>query len=171
VNDVIVGSSGGNISVKYTDANGCVSPITSLAVELDSDADGIFDSADLDDDNDGILDTIENEACSPSSASCDTDGDGLPNNLDLDSDGDGITDARESNGIDVDGNGRIDGAVDANGVPTSSNGGVTPPDTDGDGKKIHTIQIVMQMAFLIVLKKELMQIVLWIQMAMVHQII
>jgi gliding motility-associated-like protein len=135
VNDVIIGSSAGNITVKYTDANGCVSPITSLTVELDSDGDGIFDSADLDDDNDGILDTIENAACSTPSASCDTDGDGLPNNLDLDSDGDGITDARESNGIDLDGNGRVDGAVDANGVPTTSNGGVTPADTDGDGKK------------------------------------
>ncbi|MCX6331666.1 MAG: hypothetical protein NTZ82_03420, partial [Bacteroidetes bacterium] len=135
VNDVIVGTSGGNITVKYTDANGCVSPITTLNVDLDSDGDGIFDGADLDDDNDGILDTIENAACIPSSTTCDSDGDGVPNNLDLDSDGDGITDARESNGIDLDGNGRIDGAVDANGVPASSNGGVTPPDTDGDGKK------------------------------------
>ena len=40
----------------------------------------------------------------------------------------------ESNGIDLDGNGRVDGAVDANGIPASSNGGVTPADTDGDGK-------------------------------------
>ena len=27
----------------------------------------------------------------------------------------------------------MDGAVDSNGVPTSANGGVTPPNTDGTG--------------------------------------
>jgi gliding motility-associated-like protein len=100
---------------------------------LDSDNDGVPDSTDFDDDNDGILDTVENAACAPASPNCDTDGDGIPNNLDPDSDNDGITDVRESNGTDVDGDGIVDGAVDANGVPSSANGGVTPPNTDGTG--------------------------------------
>jgi CshA-type fibril repeat protein len=100
---------------------------------LDSDNDGVPDSTDFDDDNDGILDGVEDAACSPTAATCDTDSDGIPNNLDPDSDNDGITDVRESNGTDVDGDGIVDGAVDANGVPTSANGGVTPPNTDGTG--------------------------------------
>jgi gliding motility-associated-like protein len=99
----------------------------------DSDGDGILDANDLDDDNDGILDTVENAACTPSSATCDTDGDGIINSLDLDSDNDGITDAKESNGTDANGDGRIDGAVDSDGIPVSANGGLTPPDTDTDG--------------------------------------
>jgi gliding motility-associated-like protein len=100
---------------------------------LDSDNDGVPDSTDFDDDNDGILDSVEDAACSPSAATCDTDSDGIPNNLDPDSDNDGITDVRESNGTDADGDGLVDGSVDANGVPTSANGGVTPPNTDGTG--------------------------------------
>ncbi len=64
----------------------------------------------------------------------DTDGDGIPNRLDSDSDNDGISDVREAKGTDTDGDGRVDGGVDANGVPLSTNGGLTPPDTDGDGK-------------------------------------
>ena len=99
----------------------------------DSDGDGILDVNDLDDDNDGILDTVENAACTPSSVTCDTDGDGIINSLDLDSDNDGITDAKESNGTDANGDGRIDGAVDSDGIPVSANGGLTPPDTDTDG--------------------------------------
>ena len=102
---------------------------------IDSDGDGIPDAVDLDDDNDGITDVVENAACSPSTSNCDTDGDGIINSLDLDSDNDGITDARESNGLDVNGDGRIDGPIDANGVPVAANGGTTPPDTDGDGKR------------------------------------
>ncbi|MFM7020300.1 MAG: Ig-like domain-containing protein [Aquirufa sp.] len=100
---------------------------------LDSDNDGVPDSTDFDDDNDGILDSVENAACAPAAATCDSDGDGIPNNLDPDSDNDGITDVRESNGADSDGDGILDGAVDSNGVPTSANGGVTPPNTDGTG--------------------------------------
>jgi gliding motility-associated-like protein len=97
----------------------------------DTDADGIYDINDLDDDNDGIIDTAEAAACSPSAPDCDTDGDGIPNRLDPDSDNDGISDVRESNGTDVDGDGKVDGAVDADGVPSSTNGGLTPPNTDG----------------------------------------
>ncbi|UAJ14026.1 tandem-95 repeat protein [Aquirufa lenticrescens] len=98
---------------------------------LDTDADGIYDINDLDDDNDGIIDSAEAAACSPSAPDCDTDGDGIPNRLDPDSDNDGISDVRESNGTDVDGDGKVDGGVDADGVPSSTNGGLTPPNTDG----------------------------------------
>uniref|UniRef100_UPI0040481754 tandem-95 repeat protein n=1 Tax=Algoriphagus sp. TaxID=1872435 RepID=UPI0040481754 len=98
---------------------------------VDTDEDGKYDTDDLDDDNDGILDTVEAAACSPSAADCDTDGDGIPNRIDPDSDNDGINDVRESNGTDVDGDGKVDGTVDADGVPSSTNGGLTPPNTDG----------------------------------------
>ncbi|BDB52189.1 gliding motility-associated C-terminal domain-containing protein [Flavobacterium ammonificans] len=106
-----------------------------LSAGLDSDGDGVIDANDLDDDNDGILDSVEAAACTPSSATCDTDGDGIINSLDLDSDNDGLTDARESNGADANGDGRIDGSVDANGVPVAANGGLTAPDTDNDGSR------------------------------------
>ncbi len=105
-------------------ANGC---------PPDADGDGLIDAVDLDDDNDGILDTVEAAACSPSAVDCDTDGDGIPNRLDADSDGDGISDVVEAGGTDVDNNGIADGNVDSNGVPSSANGGVTPPNTDGTG--------------------------------------
>ncbi len=98
---------------------------------VDTDADGIYDTDDLDDDNDGLLDTVEAAACSPVAADCDTDGDGIPNRIDPDADNDGINDVRESNGTDVDGDGKVDGTVDADGVPSSTNGGLTPPNTDG----------------------------------------
>lgn len=51
----------------------------------------------------------------------DTDNDGIPNDKDNDSDGDGCPDALEGGGTfkysDVDGNGRLNVPVDANGVP------------------------------------------------------
>ena len=110
-----------------TGDNGPVStgPKTPLA---DADGDGNPDIADLDDDNDGILDTVEGDGA------VDTDGDGVPDSRDLDSDGDGVNDVREAGGSDANGDGFADGAVDANGVPTSAKGGLIPPDTDGDGK-------------------------------------
>jgi gliding motility-associated-like protein len=98
---------------------------------VDTDGDGVYDINDADDDNDGIIDTVEAAACSPSATDCDTDGDGIPNRIDSDSDNDGISDVIESNGTDTDGDGKVDGTVDTNGIPTSSNGGVTPPNTDG----------------------------------------
>jgi len=122
------------ITVTITDGTATATAPLDITVLKDSDKDSIPDDIDLDDDNDGILDTVENAACSPSSITCDTDGDGIPNSLDLDSDGDGLTDVLESNGIDANGDGKVDGAVDANGVPLAANGGLTPPDTDGDGK-------------------------------------
>ena len=129
------GTTGGTLSV-VANANGCTSPATSISLVIvpDFDGDGLADEDDLDDDNDGILDTVENAACSPSAETCDTDGDGTPNKFDLDSDADGISDVYEANGTDADKDGKADGAVDANGVPASANGGLTPPDTDKDGK-------------------------------------
>ncbi len=101
----------------------------------DSDGDGIANSTDLDDDNDGIPDTQEGYNVSNPSASRDTDGDGIFDYIDLDSDNDGVNDVREAGGIDANNDGRADGAVNANGVPASAGpGGLTPPDSDGDGK-------------------------------------
>ncbi|MFN5422981.1 MAG: gliding motility-associated C-terminal domain-containing protein, partial [bacterium] len=126
----------GNVSVVASE-NGCTSDTVLFLVTVDStdtDKDGIYDLLDLDNDNDGILDTVEAGACSPTTMTCDTDGDGTPNRFDLESDGDGITDVYEANGTDVNKDGIADGPVDGDGVPTSANGGLAPPDTDNDGK-------------------------------------
>jgi len=93
----------------------------------DNDIDGIDDATDLDDDNDGILDTVEGTG--------DTDGDGVINSFDLDSDGDGIPDNIEAQ---VSRNYIAPGTfTDTNfdGVNDVYAGGLTPPDTDGDGTK------------------------------------
>jgi gliding motility-associated-like protein len=129
------GTAGGTLAV-VANANGCTSAPASISLVIipDFDGDGLADEDDLDDDNDGILDTVENAVCSPSSETCDTDGDGTPNKFDLDSDADGISDVYEANGTDLNKDGKADGAVDANGVPASAKGGLTPPDTDKDGK-------------------------------------
>lgn len=134
---VTVGNVGGTIQVLALSAGGCTSQTLNLVVglDIDSDGDGKLNTLDLDDDNDGILDAQENEACTPANSICDTDGDGTPNALDADSDGDGISDVIESNGLDANADGQADGAVDSNGVPLSANGGLVPPDTDGDGQK------------------------------------
>ena len=119
--------------------------VTMTFSDPDTDGDGITNSIDLDDDNDGILDTVENNT---SLNGGDTDGDGIPDRLDLDADGDGILDLEESNPnhatVDSDGNGVLDSTIDndKDGVvdvadaddnnPTSE-GSVTPVDTDNDG--------------------------------------
>jgi len=96
--------------------------ICGLTFTLDTDNDGLLDTADLDDDNDGIPDTVEARNVNATGdadndgianyqdsdfgplnaygvvASLDLDGDGLINQFDLDSDNDGITDALEANG-------------------------------------------------------------------------
>ncbi len=132
---VTAGTAAGTITV-VANSGTCTSPATAITVTIapDYDGDGLSDEDDLDDDNDGILDTVENAVCDPASATCDTDGDGIANKFDLDSDGDGITDVIESDGTDANKDGRADGAVDANGVPATANGGSTPPDTDSDKK-------------------------------------
>ena len=86
---------------------------------------------DEDSDNDGIRDVTE----MGNNPNLDTDSDGTPDHLDLDSDGDGIADVIEANGTDADKDGRADGAVNSKGIPASAAGGLTPPDTDGDGKR------------------------------------
>jgi large repetitive protein len=63
----------------------------------------------------------------------DSDGDGIIDSYDPDSDGDGVNDVDEAGGVDTNRDGRADGPVGSNGVPTSAGGGITPPDTDGDG--------------------------------------
>ncbi len=66
---------------------------------------------------------------------CDFDRDEIPNSVDLDNDNDGIYDVVEAGfgNLDANGDGRIDGGVDANGVPIAANGGLTPINTDGTG--------------------------------------
>jgi gliding motility-associated-like protein len=105
-----------------------------LETTVDTDKDGKPDYLDLDSDNDGILDYVENRACTGTGILCDTDADGIPNFRDLDSDADKINDVIEATGSDYNGDGIADGNVDAKGIPSSANRGLTPPDTDRDGK-------------------------------------
>lgn len=97
-----------------------------ISVLKDTDKDGVGDKNDLDLDGDGIPNSVEGTG--------DTDGDGIQNQWDLDSDGDGIPDNIEAqttagfkapSGVDV----NKDGVDDAYGA------GLTPIDTESDGKK------------------------------------
>lgn len=111
--------------------------------DVDDDDDGIPDALEVsgfpgdpgdDQDGDGIPDwrdadhvpggCASREVCDPLPAAIDFDGDGVPNHLDRDADGDGLTDARESGGVDDDGDGRPDGcaAVDATGACQTAGG-------------------------------------------------
>ena len=128
--------------------------------DLDSDNDGILDIlearlsdavvAELDPVNigavdiriavgaNGIPDRIESapESGVISEPLFDTDNDGTPDYMDVDSDNDGISDLVEAGGVDVNGDGRIDGFVDADtkGVDDSVQASALPRfDTDGDG--------------------------------------
>ena len=105
-----------------------------LETTVDTDKDGKPDYLDLDSDNDGILDSVENRVCTGTGILCDTDADGIPNFRDLDSDGDRISDIIEANGSDFNKDGIADGNIDEKGIPSSANRGLTPPDTDRDGK-------------------------------------
>jgi hypothetical protein len=64
------------------------------------------------------------------------DGDSKPNPYDLDSDGDGILDVREAQLTDANWDGRVDGAVNANGRNTvlAGMGSFALPNTDGVGR-------------------------------------
>ncbi len=131
-----------------TDGDGIID-----SLDLDSDNDGILDITEsgrttgTDGNGDGRLDGPVGTDGIPDSvqaapnggtinyAVVDTDGDSRPDFQDLDSDNDGINDVREANGTDANGDGLADGPVNGNGVPGSvPAAGLTPPDTDGDGK-------------------------------------
>ena len=131
-----------------TDGDGIVD-----SLDLDSDNDGILDITEsgrttgADANGDGRLDGAVGTDGIPDSVQpapnggainytvVDTDGDSRPDFQDLDSDNDGLNDVREANGTDADGNGQADGPVNANGIPGSvPAAGLTPPNTDGDGK-------------------------------------
>ena len=70
-------------------------------------------------------------------ANTDSDGDGIPNIRDLDSDNDGIYDVVENEGIDRNNDGRADDtdgdSMNANGVPSTANGGLRVLSSDADG--------------------------------------
>ena len=93
-----------------------------LVIQLDTDNDGVPDSADLDADNDGILNTDELG---------DSNGNGTDDMLELDSDGDGCFDTLEAGVLDGDGDGIVGtGAVgvDADGLVISDiNGAINAP--------------------------------------------
>ena len=122
----------------------------------DFDGDGVPDHEDLDSDNDGITDAEENgvpdedgdgriddfndedgdgwDDDNQTTDPVDTDGDGQPDHTDLDADNDGIDDIIEGGGEDENGDGVIDDFTDENGDGLDdTNGGVNPPDSDGDG--------------------------------------
>lgn len=123
----------------------------------DTDGDGLADYRDLDSDNDGITDTaeaggidadgngitdgftdangdgIDDTVITAPLPVDDTDGDGIADHLDLDTDNDGITDTVEAGGADTDGNGIVDGFIDANGDGLADSTPLLLPDTDNDG--------------------------------------
>ncbi|MET7030802.1 gliding motility-associated C-terminal domain-containing protein, partial [Sediminicola luteus] len=112
--------------------------ISSIAMTLDTDKDGVSNEYDIDDDGDGIIDTNEDANLdmdnNPATNPTDTDNDGIPNYLDLDSDNDGILDNVEAqnfknyiapSGNDNNGNG-LDDAYEGN------TAGIIPIDTDKD---------------------------------------
>ena len=105
---------------------------------LDADGDGVIDDL-TDDDTDGLADMVDPDQGGTPLPVTDSDGDGVPNHLDLDSDNDGITDVIEAGGPDADGDGRIDGFIDADvdGLadsvdPTEAGTPLNIPNSDGD---------------------------------------
>ena len=66
----------------------------------------------------------------------DSDNDGIPDKFDLDSDNDGIPDLVEAGGVDIDGDGLVDGFIDLDGDGLDDNIALNPlpnADTDNDG--------------------------------------
>ena len=97
---------------------------------VDTDLDGIPDYRDSDADNDGIPDLSEGDS--------DVDNDGLAAYRDLDTDNDGQSDLFEVGipaTLDVDNDGRVDGAVGVNGIPDAVELGADSAlsDYNGDG--------------------------------------
>ncbi len=81
---------------------------------VDNDNDGRVDTF-ADGDNDGWANTFDDDNGGTALAEPDSDNDGVKNYIDLDSDNDGILDVIETNNIDTNGDGRLDGFIDANG--------------------------------------------------------
>ena len=118
-----------------------------VASYSDADTDGYSDNLDADVGNDNVVDNptgplLKTGTDGNNDGRCDSwpnknmDTDSKPNPYDMDSDGDGITDVKEAQFTDADWNGRVDGAVNANGRNTAlaGLGSLTLPNTDGVGK-------------------------------------
>lgn len=106
---------------------------------MDADGDGIIDGF-TDTDNDGLSDNVDPVGPAVPGTPLpheDTDGDGVEDRIDLDSDNDGITDVTEAGGPDTNGDGRIDGFIDADmdGFADSidTDDSTTPTALDGTG--------------------------------------
>ncbi|OQW99670.1 MAG: hypothetical protein BWK73_50030 [Thiothrix lacustris] len=115
------------VIIKVADGKGGEDTQTlNIDILKDTDKDGVADVNDADIDGDGIPNTEE--------GTTDFDADGIANQLDLDSDGDGIPDnieAQTTAGF------KVPSGVDANkdGVDDAYGAGLTPVDTEADGKK------------------------------------
>ncbi len=113
------------------------------AYGVDTDGDGLIDSF-TDTDDDGLTQSVDVNTSGAYNTGAglglpDFDGDLIPNFLDLDSDNDGIPDIIEAGGVDVNNNGKADGAIAANGWATAYSGTlnallITGADAGGDGK-------------------------------------
>ncbi len=135
-----------NCTLKAATATVTLTIGDAISPSSDADNDGVADTDDLDDDNDGIPDVQEMAGVSDK----DTDSDGIVDRLDLDSDNDGILDIQESavpdtQTIDTDSNGRIDGAVGGNGLAdiietAADSGDLTFKVADSDGDSVADFQ-------------------------------
>ncbi|MDY2587815.1 beta strand repeat-containing protein, partial [Winogradskyella aquimaris] len=134
ISDINVGANltiNGQSAVTGPSAN-ANAPSNSIAIQIDGPVTQIIIDVGNQDGNE--LETVEiqfyeMQYCLP----LDTDGDGVIDILDLDSDNDGIYDIDEVGGTDFNNDGQADGAVDANGIPASASGGISPIDTLNDG--------------------------------------
>ncbi len=113
----------------------------------DIDGDGLGDTIDGDVGNDAVAENslsalLRTGTDGNNDGRCDSwpyknmDNDGRPNPYDLDSDGDGIADVRESQFPDLNYDGRVDGAVNADGwnAAIAGSGSLGLPDTDATGR-------------------------------------
>lgn len=131
------------IEVYGTDASNSAK----VSVFTDSDGDGITDIYDGDVGNDAIAENataallrtgtdVDNNGRADSWPYKNMDNDSKPNPYDLDSDGDGITDVKETQLTDANWDGRVDGAVNADGRNTvlAALGSMVLPDRDATGR-------------------------------------
>jgi large repetitive protein len=127
---------GGGSTPTDTDGDGISDTFESGT--LDTDGDGVVNSADTDSDNDGIPDATERGLSAP--VLRDTDADGIADYLDRDSDNDRIPDAVEARpsptsppDTDLDSTpDYLDRDSDADGIPDALEGGGAGLDTDND---------------------------------------